>query len=193
MIPKTSVSPAAIRNSITPNCSPLRHCSTTRSQFNGPVRLPLHRTLLVVGVLVVLEDGLLDLHLHVPARALHRPQQVEVLDRGVVDVEAELAARRAEVGLAHGRDHPLLVAEVSPDGAHGGVDQEDAVVALGAVERGRVPELLLEVAHVLRVRLVLEVGAPVARLVVAERGLVGGGERVRLYWLYTVDEVWRSA
>src|SRR2546427_6588345 len=89
MIPKTSVSPAAIRNSITPNCSPLRHCSTTRSQFNGPVRLPLHRTLLVVGVLVVLEDGLLDLHLHVPARALHRPQQIEVLDRGVVDAEAD--------------------------------------------------------------------------------------------------------
>src|SRR5437016_11085266 len=109
MIPKTSVSPAAMRKSITPNCSPLRHCSTTRSQFNGRVRLPLHRTLLVVGVLVVLEDGFLDLHLDLPAGTLHRPQQVEVLDRGVVNVVRELAARGLEVGLSHGRDHTLLV------------------------------------------------------------------------------------
>src|SRR5204863_5932872 len=108
MIPKTSVSPAAIRNSITPNCSPLRHCSTTRSQFNGPRRLPLHRTLLIVGILVVLEDGLLDLHLGLAGGPLHRPQEVEVLDRGVVDVERELAARRLEVRLAHGGDHALL-------------------------------------------------------------------------------------
>src|SRR5437868_1866862 len=99
MMPKTSVRPAAIRNSMTPNCSPLRHCSTTRSQFNGPLCLPLHRTLLIVGVLVVLEHRLLDLHLDLAAWALYRAQQVEVLDRGVVDVERELAARRLEVGL----------------------------------------------------------------------------------------------
>src|SRR5690349_24865321 len=117
MMPKTSVRPAAIRNSMTPNCSPLRHCSTTRSQFNGRARLPLHRTLLVVGVLVVLEDGFLNLHLDVPARALHRAQQVEVLDGGVVDVERELAARGLEVGLPHGRDHPLLVGEIALAGA----------------------------------------------------------------------------
>src|SRR5919197_6017777 len=159
MMPKTSVRPAAIRNSMTPTSSPLRLCSTTRSQFNGPLRLPLHRTLLIVGVLVVLEDRLLDLHLHLPAGSLHRPQQVEVLDRGVVDVEAERAARGPEVGLAHGRDHALLVAEVALDRAHGGVDQENPIVALGYMEGRRIAELLIEVAHVLRVRLVLEIGA----------------------------------
>src|SRR5262245_42049139 len=130
MMPKTSVSPAAIRNSITPNWSPLRHCSTTRSQFNGRARLPLHRTLLVVGVLVILEDGFLDLHLDVPARALHRAQQVEVLDRGVVDVVRELSARRLEVGLPHGGDHPLLVGQIALHGTHGGVDQQYSVIAL---------------------------------------------------------------
>src|SRR2546425_4604864 len=155
MMPKTSVRPAAIRNSMTPNCSPLRHCSTTRSQFNGPLRLPLHRTLLIVGVLVVLEDRLLDLHLHLPAGPLHRPQQVEVLNRSVVDVERELPAGRPEVGLAHGRDHALPVAEVALDRAHSGIDQQHAVVALGAVERRRVAALLLAVAYVLSVRLVL--------------------------------------
>src|SRR5215467_3073067 len=122
MMPKTSVRPAAIRNSMTPNCNPLRHCSTTRSQFNGRARLPLHRTLLVVGVLVVLEDGFLDLHFDLPTRALHRAQQVEVLDRGVVDVVCELAARRLEVRLPHGGDHPLLVGEVALHRTHGGVD-----------------------------------------------------------------------
>src|SRR5881296_4379050 len=104
MMPKTSVRPAAIRNSMTPNCSPLRHCSTTRSQFNGPLRLPLHRTLLIVGVLVVLEDRLLDLHLHLLAGPLHRSQQVEVLNRSVIDVEAELVSRGSEVGPPHRRD-----------------------------------------------------------------------------------------
>src|SRR5262249_50883567 len=167
MMPKTSVRPAAIRNSMTPNWSPLRHCSTTRSQFNGRVRLPLHRALLVVGVLVVLEDRLLDLHLDLAARRLHGPEEIEVLDRVVVHVVRELAPRGLEVRLAHGRNHGLLVVEVSLGGADGGVDEQDPVVALSAVERRRVAELLLEVAHVLRVGFVLEVRAPVTRLIVA--------------------------
>src|SRR5919109_4284975 len=99
MMPKTSVSPAAIRNSITPNWSPLRHCSRTSSQLTNASALPLHRALVMVGVLVALEDGLLDLHLHLRG-TLHRLQQVEVLDRMVVGVVRELPARGLEVGLA---------------------------------------------------------------------------------------------
>src|SRR5215475_10483976 len=113
MMPNTSVRPAANRNSMTPNCRPLRTCSTTRSPVNAGPGLPLHRAFLVVGVLVVLEDGLLDLHLHFAAGPPHRLQQVEVLDRRVVGVEAELAARRLEVGPPHGRDHTLLVREIA--------------------------------------------------------------------------------
>src|SRR5919201_3956683 len=123
MMPKTSVRPAAIRNSMTPNCSPLRHCSTTRSQLNGPVRLRLHRTLVIVGILVVLEDRLLDLHLDLAAGALHGSEQVEVLDRGMVHVEGELSTRGFEIRLAHGRDHALLVDQIALPRAHSRVDQ----------------------------------------------------------------------
>src|SRR5919197_5313084 len=99
MMPKTSVSPAAMRNSITPNCRPLRPCSTTSrrvmndekggangSRPPGPVRassLPLHRTLLVVGVPVVLKDLLLDLHGELAVGRLHGLGQIEVLNREV--------------------------------------------------------------------------------------------------------------
>src|SRR6185503_19711716 len=118
MMPKTSVRPAAIRNSMTPNCSPLRHCSTTSSALTGtsgnergaggpaplarPRRpaLPLHRALLVIGVLVVLVVG-------------------------------ELAARRLEVGLAHGGHHAAAVREVTLHRPYRRIDEQHAVVALG--------------------------------------------------------------
>src|SRR5262245_23528846 len=132
MMPNTRVSPAATRNSITPSCSPLSSCSTTRRPVIGrgpesnergagsprPCRgalacaLPLHRTLVEVRVLVVLEDRLLDLHLHLPAGPLRRLEEVEVLDRVVVHVVGERAAGGAKVGLAHGGDHALLVGEI---------------------------------------------------------------------------------
>src|SRR2546422_11645650 len=83
MMPKTSVSPAAMRNSITPNCRPLRPCSSASRKVR---RLPLHRALLVVGVLVVLEHRLLGLHRELAVRRLHGLEQIEVLDREVVDV-----------------------------------------------------------------------------------------------------------
>src|SRR5687767_11445533 len=106
MMPNTSVRPAAIRKSMTPSCSPFRHCSTTSKTVTGARRrtaltnergaaaprpfprtrsraLPLHRALVSVGILVTLEDRLLDLHLDVTAR-LHRLEEVEVLDRVVI-------------------------------------------------------------------------------------------------------------
>src|SRR5688572_18213207 len=106
MMPKTRVRPAAIRNSITPNCRPFRHCSTTSNPLIGaptnergagdpaPLNrprspaLPLHRAVLIVGVLVALEDRLLDLHLDL-GRALDRLEKVEVLDRVMVHVVSE--------------------------------------------------------------------------------------------------------
>src|SRR2546427_423007 len=88
MMPNTSVNPAAIRNSITPNWSPLRHCSTTSSQLTEGSGLPLHRAVLVVRVLVVLELLLevghvllagLDLEVGAPVARL------EVAEGGVAD------------------------------------------------------------------------------------------------------------
>src|SRR5882672_12290676 len=107
MMPKTSVRPAAIRNSITPSCSPLRVCSRTRMRFKGgrtgrgsfrapglrcvPGRLLSQGAFLVVGILVVGEDRFLDLHHRILARRPgDRLQQIEVLDREMVRVVAEL-------------------------------------------------------------------------------------------------------
>src|SRR5256886_11148198 len=202
MMPKTRVSPAAIRNSMTPYCSPFSPCSSTSSTSRSRAsavrpgrrkkaaraapaplarrsgwRLPLHPAVLGVGVLVVLEDRLLDLHRELALGRPHSFQEVEVLDREVVHVVLVRTARRLVVGLPHGGDHPRLVREVTLDRAHRGVDQHHAVVALRAVERGRVAVLLPEVGHVLRVRLVAEVRAPVPRLPDADRRLLQRGER----------------
>src|SRR5512144_1386249 len=108
MMPKTSVSPAAIRNSITPSCSPLSACSATRMRFIGkkegarrapirnrprpsgrgscPLCYSLHLAVLAVGILIVGENGLLDLHHRIRAgrRAGDGLEQVEILDREVV-------------------------------------------------------------------------------------------------------------
>src|SRR5438128_10083395 len=87
MMPKTSVSPAAMRKSITPYCRPLSVCSSTRARVMDTLArapLPLHRTLAGVGILVPLEDGPLDLHHQLAARILHGLQEVEDLDREVV-------------------------------------------------------------------------------------------------------------
>src|SRR5258708_20594861 len=63
---------------------------------------PFHLAVLRVRILVLLEGLLKDAHLHaVRPRALHRLQNVEVLDRMLIHVVGELAADRVEVGLRH--------------------------------------------------------------------------------------------
>src|SRR2546422_6311956 len=151
MMPNTSVSPAAIRNSITPNCRPFSSCSKRRAMKNGdrphlfcytslggenkwglsPFTIPIHHSplhlaVLVVRVLVVLEDGLLDVHFDVAACGLLGAQQVEVLDRMVVDVVGEAAADRIEVRFAHRRYQRPGVLEVALGRLHRRIDQHDA-------------------------------------------------------------------
>src|SRR5919198_991577 len=159
MMPSTSVSPAAMRKSITPYCRPFSSCSKKSAavmkrkrarwralSLSRPSRSPLHLAFLVVGILVLLERLLHDLHRHaVLVVRLHRLQQVEVLDRVLVDVELELAADRVVVRLAHLVHQRLHVLEVALGAAHRGVDERDAVVALRAVIRREVAVLLLEV------------------------------------------------
>src|SRR5580765_5150295 len=182
MMPSTSVSPAAIRNSMTPYCRPFSSCSKTsapvmnekgrsRALFPGaPPCSPLHLAVLEIGVLMLLERLLHDLHRRaVLVVGLHRLEQVEVLDRVLVDVELELAADRVVVRLAHRHHQGLAVLQVALGGAHRRVDQHDAVVALRAVVGGRVAELLLEVGDIALARRDVEVRAPEARLVLADR------------------------
>src|SRR3954467_12983309 len=182
MMPNTSVSPAAMRKSMTPYCRPFNSCSKTKPQVmaknkgaGAPLfektffkNLPLHLAVLVVGVLVLLERLGDDLHLGAILAALHRLQQVEVLDRMLVDVELELAADRVEVRLAHLLHERLRVLQVALGAAHRRVDQHDRVVALRAVVRGRVAVLLAEVGDELLARGDLQVGAPEARFVLAD-------------------------
>src|SRR6478672_11270493 len=118
MMPNTSVSPAAIRNSVTPNCRPFSNCSKTSPKvmkekralarpFYQPLRGLLHLAILEVRILVLLEDRLLNAHLDVAAGQLLGLEQVEVLDRMVVDVVGERAAQRLEVGLFHRLHHAI--------------------------------------------------------------------------------------
>src|SRR5882724_2841169 len=192
MMPKTSVSPAAMRKSMTPYCRPLSVCSRTRAQLTAgrappTPRLPLHRALGGVGVLVALEDSALDLHREIAIRALHGFEQIEVLDREVVRVVRVRPPRRLVVGPAHRRDHALLVGEVALHRPDRAVDQQDSVVALGAVEDRYLAVLLPEVGDVLLVRVVLEVGAPVARLELTERRLLHGRQRDLVHRVHGVE------
>src|SRR5215204_3377102 len=108
--PNTSVSPAAIRNRMIPNCSPLRVWTRRRvadidrgriansewriGTFYSPLAAGLARRLAVlrIHVAVVLEDLLDDLGLELAVRAPCDLHQVEVLDRIAVGVELERAA-----------------------------------------------------------------------------------------------------
>src|SRR5436309_7938106 len=125
MMPKTSVRPAAIRNSITPSCSPLSVCSRTRTKFmletkgarsdraphrcGNPLLPSPHPAFLGVGIPVVGEDRLLDLHHRILAR---RPgdclQQIEVLDREMVGVELNLPRVDAKSALRIAAIIPFL-------------------------------------------------------------------------------------
>src|SRR4051812_41920450 len=193
MMPNTSVSPAAMRNSMTPYCRPFSSCSKTSPQVicrkscaknkgaGAPLSetcsttLPLHLAVLVVGVLVLLERLGDDLHLGAILAALHRLQQVEVLDRMLVDVEVELAADRVEVRLAHLLHQRLGVLQVALGAAHRRVDQHDRVVALGTVVGGRVAVLLAEVGDELLACRDFQVRAPEARFVLADGGFLQRG------------------
>src|SRR5512137_1428651 len=116
MMPKTSVRPAAIRNSISPNCRPLSNCSKTRvlviveppapfvrgglpSDSRRVARRSFHRALARERVLVrrehLVQRAVRDAALGVPADRA----QVVVLDRELVRPEAEVAAHRLEAGL----------------------------------------------------------------------------------------------
>src|SRR5207253_1639531 len=93
------IATSSLQKRIRPYCSPLSVCSRTRERVidtrapgqtkgarpgraprSSPrlVPLPLHRALAGVRILVVLEDGLLDLHHELAARILHGLQEVEV-------------------------------------------------------------------------------------------------------------------
>src|SRR5207244_9906079 len=90
MMPNTSVSPAASRNSISPNCTPFSACSRKRIADMKigtvpifPARL-LHRAVFEPEVAVVLEDGA-DLAVDdAPLAVLDQRAHVVILERRAV-------------------------------------------------------------------------------------------------------------
>src|SRR5579883_648154 len=100
--PNTSVSPAAIRNSSTPNPIPFSAC-TSQSAMSA------QRALLGETVGLAAEHLLHDLRLVKTVRPLRRLHQVEILDRVAVGVELEGAARGPEIRRAHRRAQLRLV------------------------------------------------------------------------------------
>src|SRR4051812_28586330 len=125
MTPNTSVSPAASRNSISPNCSPLRSCSRTRMLLTagwgrgacaGSV---LHPAVLHVGIAAVAQDRVAERFVDQPALAVVADgAHVVVLDRVVVGVELEGPAHRIESRRLQGLAHRITVLELALDVTH---------------------------------------------------------------------------
>src|SRR5262249_61582128 len=93
--PNTSVRPAAIRKSRTPNWRPFRTWTTKRPVDIAPVRhvLLFHRAIFGVRICEVGENLFFDLGLEFAIRALRNFDQIEILDRVVVGVELEAPAQ----------------------------------------------------------------------------------------------------
>src|SRR5258708_6576394 len=100
MMPKTSVSPAASRNSSSPNGKKAgsRVCSATLRAALRPGHESFHRALVVEAILVVLDDGRDGLERELAVSVLDDVLQIEILDRHVVVAELEAAAQRLKVG-----------------------------------------------------------------------------------------------
>src|SRR5882757_5406694 len=105
MMPNTSVSPAAIRNSWTPSCRPLSDCSINSAApitssgwpcFQGSVR-GLHDTLPDIGVGLIRLDQFKLLHHRASLGVLDDLGEIRILDRMMVAVELEVAAHRLEL------------------------------------------------------------------------------------------------
>src|ERR1017187_9990139 len=139
MTPKTSVKPAASRNSIRPNCRPLRACSRTRVPGTPNRPWPtsgLHLAVLHVGVAVVLQDRLAERLVDEAALAVAADgAHVVVLDRVLVGIEAKGAAHRIELRRLQRLAHRFVVFEIAVELAHRGVDEIGRVVALRGIER----------------------------------------------------------
>src|ERR1700674_152123 len=179
--PKTSVSPAAIRNSRTPSCRPLRIWSRRRaadiSLAPRPGTSSFHRAILDVRVGIVLEHLLDDLGLELAVGAFGDLDQVEVLDRIVIGVEPEAAAQRLEVGLLQRNAQRVLVGEVALDGADRAVDQQRGVIGLECIARRHGAVFLLVGCDEQLVLRVVEIGRPVGAAEHSERGVLLRGKR----------------
>src|SRR5215813_10409611 len=99
MIPNTSVSPAASRNSIRPNCRPFSVCSRTRMAMFRSFRVlsSFQRALLRIRVRMIFDHGAERLVGDASLAVFLDDAQVEVLDREAVAVDLERTAHGFEI------------------------------------------------------------------------------------------------
>src|SRR6185436_7697630 len=179
MMPNTSVSPAASRNSISPNCRPLSPCS--RKRIGVRARFPLLHLAVFGPVVAEAVDHRADLLVDQAALVVLRDDaHVVVLHRRAVVREPPVAARRLEsCRRAHQRlVERVLVLDLALHRAHCVVDQERRGVALLGEQRRDAVVLLLERGDELAVGVVVEVVGPMRRVQDAEHWLAHRADNV---------------
>src|SRR5690606_25003976 len=179
MMPKTSVRPAAMRNSMTPNCRPFSvwisssvvdiaaaaqlgkgrgrclrktgagccftgaclHCRdvpaglTLRNVANR-ISLPLHRTILVIGVLIVLGHESTQGNCGTAVVVRNPPACVRRLDREVVVAKLEIASDAVGLGAPQGIANGVRFGKVALYRPDSGIDQGSRIIALGGIAGG---------------------------------------------------------
>src|SRR6187431_1255344 len=148
MVPKASVTPTAIRNSISPSCRALKDCSARNAigmtaAAGVGARSALQWTGAVMRVLDVLLDDLEEFHIVFAVIGLFDPLQDDVLDRKIVVVELEVATQRLEVRLF--QCSAELVGIFRSSFPQRGVEQKDGVILEHGELRRVAPVLLAEV------------------------------------------------
>src|SRR4029079_9130015 len=161
--PNTSVKPAAIRKSRTPNWSPFRIWTTTSPVDIAPVR-PLslfHRTIFGVRIRVSGEHLFVDLSFKLAVSPLRHLHLIEILDRVVIGVELEGTTQRREVRLHQCRAQGVLVRGVSLGQLQRAIDEQCCIVGLEGVGRRNGVVFLLVVSNEFLVLRIVEIGRPV--------------------------------
>src|SRR5688572_11548459 len=166
MMPHTSVSPAAMRNSITPSWVALSACSSTtpplialpeRCACGGSI---LHGALGGISITVVGQDLVAKAELRLAVRILDDRRHVVLHDREVVRPQLEGAAHRTEIGLLQLLDECFLVFDSALDPAHASIEEHDGVVVDGRIFRRRAIVLFHEARDELLVRFIRQVFTP---------------------------------
>src|SRR5262245_46155311 len=113
--PNTSVSPAAIRKSRTPNWSPFRIWTTTSPVDIALVQPPslFHRTVFGIWIGVAGKDLVIDLSFELTAPSWRHLHMIEILDRRVLAGEIARSTQRREVSLHQCRAQRVLIRGIS--------------------------------------------------------------------------------
>src|SRR5215475_2404733 len=172
--PNTSVSPAAIRKSRTPNWSPFRIWTTTSPVDIAAVRpfSLFHRTVFGVRIGVSGKHLFIDLSFELAVWPLRHLHLIEILDRIVIGVELEGTTQRGEVRLHQCRTQCVPIRGISFGKLQRAIDEQSCIVGLEGVSRRNRVVLLLVVGNEFLVLRVIEIGCPVGAPKKSDRGLL---------------------